>query len=202
MKRVLLAVSAISLLAAPIASAQQVQSGSFVMDLSEIPPAQGDNPLAPFTNVLGNPGFETGDLPPWTSEAWGVTDQDANSGSYSAEGIGSNWVRQDFDPIDVGDILAVSMYTKQPEEAIQAVDFYYSASDFDEFVIFPGADWTFMDMTSELRAVGQLQAIRIWGYSGGGPDEDLTRVDDVVIDVGGATPPEQSTWGQVKTLYK
>jgi hypothetical protein len=46
-----------------------------------------------------------------------------------------------------------------------------------------------------------LVAIRLWGYSGGGGGPDETFLDDVVIDVAGATPVPPSTWGEIKALY-
>jgi hypothetical protein len=189
-------------LAAPLATASLIQSGSIVIDSSQLQTPKGDPSIQLLTNVLINPGFETGSLPPWTTNNWLVTSDDAHSGTYSAEDIGNYWVRQDFAPIPVGDINSISFWTKQPEEAIQAVDFYYSVTDYDEFLVFPGADWTFFDITGELRGVGSLQAIRIWGYTGGGPGADLTRIDDIVIDANVATPVEAGTWGLVKNSFR
>lgn len=188
---------------APIAHAERIaQSGSIVIDLDTI---ERDGPQTPYrgsSNLLDNPGFETGSLPPWTTDSWTVTGADAQSGSFSAQGIGNVWVRQDFAPVDVSTIISVGLWSKQPEQALQAIDFFYSNTDFDEFLIFPFADWSFFDVTSQLRAVGNLQGIRIWGYQGGGPDIDLTRIDDIEIDAEGATPTQETTWGKVKQLYR
>jgi hypothetical protein len=203
MKLAMALVALAFLLVAPIAHAERIaQSGSFVIDLDTV---ERDGPQTPHRgsgNVLENPGFETGALPPWTTNNWTVTSADAQSGTYSAEDLGNFWVRQDFDPVDVTTINSVSLWTKQPEQALQAIDFYYSDTDFDEFLIFPLADWSFFDVTSQLRAVGNLQAIRIWGYSGGGPDPDLTRIDDIEIDAEGVVPVLESTWGRVKQIYR
>jgi hypothetical protein len=189
-------------LAAPFAYAERiVRSGSTVVDLDTIDRESDNTVVMTRDNILQNPGFETGTLPPWTTNNWEVTGADAASGDYCAEDIGNYWVRQDFDPIDVADIASIVVWSKQPEEAISAIDFYYSESDYDEFIIFPLADWAAFDVTGELRSVGNLVAIRIWGYSGGGPDPDLTRVDDILIDA----PPvatDEATWGSVKNLYR
>ena len=104
--------------------------------------------------------------------------------------------------MSVSDITSITMWSKQPEPTIQAVDFFYGPLDFDEFLVFPGADWTFFDITSQLRVSGNLEAIRIWGYSGGGPNEDLTRVDDVVIEAEVANATEAGSWGKIKGLYR
>ena len=190
------------LLAAPMAQAERiVQSGSFTVDLDSIDRESGDMVVMTRDNTLQNPGFETGALPPWTTNNWSVTDTDAASGDYCAEDIGNYWIRQDFDPIDVGDINSITLWSKQPEEAISAVDFYYSEDDFDEFLIWPVADWSVFDITAELRAAGSLVAIRIWGYVGGGGDPDLTRIDDIAIDAQPVATYE-ATWGAVKNLYR
>lgn len=203
MKHAIALLSLALLLSAPMAQAERMaQSGSFVVDLDRIEREDNGLVLVLPTNVLDNPGFETGTLPPWTTNNWSVTNVDAYTGDYCAEDIGNYWVRQDFDPVDVGDINSITFATKQPEAAIQAVDFFYSETDYDEFVVFPFVEWTVFDITSELRAVGSLVAIRIWGYSGGGPDEDLTRIDDVSIDAQIPVTASQKTWGAVKQLYR
>lgn len=198
----MLVVLAVSLTAS-IAHAERIaQSGSFVIDLDTIEREAPQTPYRGSSNVLDNAGFETGSLPPWNTTGWTVTSADAQSGTYSAEGIGNNYVEQFFTPVDVNSINAVGFWVRQPEQALQAIDFFYGGGDFDEFLIFPFADWSFFDVTSRLRAVGNLEGIRIWGYTGGGPDIDLTRVDDVVIDADVATPIQESTWGKVKQLYR
>jgi hypothetical protein len=184
------------------AGAEIVRSGFFEGDMSDLTPNPPAVPFAAGSNILTNPGFESGSLPPWTTTNWAVTSADANSGTYSAEDIGNFWVMQSFAPVSVGAINSITMWSRQPEPTIQAVDFFYSAVDFDEFLVFPGANWTFHDMTSQLRAAGNLEAIRIWGYSGGGPDEDLTRVDDVAIDAEGANATDTGTWGRIKGMYR
>jgi hypothetical protein len=186
-----------------LAFAQMIQSGDFIMDLQDYVPGDNGEFIISPGNILVNPGFETGDLPPWTTNNWTVISTDSNTGTYCADDEGNFWLRQDFAPVDVSLVNAVTMYSKQPEGiAFQAVDFYYSATDYDEFLVAPGVDWTFINMTSELRAVGELQAIRIWGYTGGGGDPDITRVDDVVVDIEAPNATEESTWGRIKAIYQ
>lgn len=172
------------LLAAGHGLAEEYRSGGFVLTEEQVASMRLQSPSSfpqGVGNVLTNPGFETGSLPPWTTNNWTVTNADANTGTFSAEDIGNFWVEQSFTPVDVTTITGVTLFSIQPEEAVQAIDFFYGPADFDEFLIFPTSTWTQFDITSELRPAGQLERIRIWGYSGGGPDPDLTRVDDVDI---------------------
>jgi hypothetical protein len=203
MKRLLLSAFATVVVSAVPAAAELAQSGNVIVDLDEIVrPGSAGEITRGTTNILINPGFETGILLPWTTNNWNTTNADAHSGTWCAEDIGNFWIRQDFTPIDVNSIVSVSFWTKQPEQAIQAVDFYYGPSDNDQFIVFPLADWTLMDVTSWLRPAGNLQAIRIWGYSGGGKADDLTRIDDVDIQADVPVSVQSTTWGGIKGAYR
>ncbi len=206
MLRSVLLLSVVLLVAAPMVWAERIAtSGSFVVDLDD-PPGDvitSSQPGATRANALVNPGFETGDLSPWTTSNWTISTDNPHEGSYCAYDIGNYWIRQDFDPIDVTTITEIGTWHRQPEVSISAIDLFYSPTDYDEFLIFlSGSGWEYFDVTSELRPSGQLQAIRIYGYSGGGPDPDETFIDDLLIDVEGGTPAEEGTWGQVKALFR
>jgi hypothetical protein len=115
--------------------------------------------------------------------------------------MGNFWIRQDFAPIPVGDVTEISMYSMQPEGiAFQAVDLFYGTSDFDEFLVAPGTTWTYINMTSQLRAAGNLEAIRIYGYISDG-EGDMTRCDDVVVEADFVTPVDNAAWSVVKSMY-
>jgi len=200
MKKAIVAFLFLGAIAVTSANAE-VRSGSFVMERPGTP-VQVD-PIASRANILDNPGFETGSLAPWTTVGWTVTNADQHSGTYSAQGIGNIWIRQDFTPIDVTTINSISVWEMQLSGiAFAAVDFIYSSdADYDEFLVAPGRDWTFIDMTSELRNSGMLSAIRFWSYSGSG--DQTTWIDDVVIDTeGGPNPTENTSWGAIKALYR
>jgi hypothetical protein len=202
MRRIVIASILLTVFAVAMATGAgaEIRSGSFISQQGGIP--HHDTPIGTRANQLQNPGFETGSLAPWTTDAWTVTNADAYSGTYSAVGITNVFIRQDFSPIDVTTINSITNYEKQPSGiAFAAVDFIYSSeSDYDEFLVAPGTDWTFQNLTSELRGSGSLTAIRFWSYSGSG--DQATWIDDVSIDVQGSTPVKTGTWGAVKALYR
>ncbi len=182
-----------------LANAVLLRSGHMVVDSNNYNPVPETGKPSPIlSDVLQNPGFETGSLPPWTTNNWTVTSADKHSGTYSAMDYGNYWVEQDFGGVDVTTITSVSAWEKQDNPAIAAVDFLYGGSS-DEFVVYPLADWTYMDLTSHLRSSGTLTGIRFWGYSGGG--DQLTQLDDVDIEIGSPVPVANTTWGRIKALY-
>ena len=183
--------------------AETVQSGFVVMNSEDIVAGQSTPvPTSSLVELLANAGFESGSLPPWTTAGgWSVVGTNPHSGSFCAFDVGNNWVRQDFPPIDTANILSVTFWARQPEAQIQAYDLYYSDNTFDETIWFVPTTWTQKDITSFLRPASLLTGIRIWGYVGGPPGPDETFLDDVSIQVAGATSVDPSTWGGVKSLF-
>jgi hypothetical protein len=199
------ALSLVSVLPSP-AAAETVRSGFSEIEMGSIvPPIPGPTLPEALVESLVNPGFETGTLPPWTTDNWSVVTTTPHSGTYAAYDVGNFWIRQDFAPINTGQVLSFSFWAKQPEagQQIQAYDFFYSDNSFDEFIWFPPDDYAQVDGTSNLRPPGNLLvAIRIWGYQGGGKGPDETWVDDVSLDTSGATPVAATSWGRIKSLYR
>jgi hypothetical protein len=203
--RIHLVLLALALVLAVVpAAAETVRSGYIEIDTSQIgSPPHGTTPPLSLVEYLGNPGFETGALPPWTTNNWTVTNADAHTGTFSAFDVGNFWIRQDFPPIDTANVNSVTFWMRQPEAAISAYDFFYDDNTFDEDIVFVTANWSQFDITSDLRPPGNiLVAIRFYGYSGGGPGPDETYLDDVALDVTGATAVEPGTWGSIKSLFQ
>jgi len=195
---VLLMVISIGILPAAIA-----RTGGFVID-QRVVQVRPDpiSKLGSFgvRELLGNPGFEKGTLPPWTSSAWMVDTINPHSGSYCAHDIGNYYIEQDFNPVPGSIIQQVTFWSRQPDQpAAQAYDFLYDDGSSAEFVQFPGPNWGQFDVTANLNRSKNLKGIRIWGYSGGGPGPDSTYVDDAsitrvvdasVLSITGLTPGE------------
>ena len=201
---VFLAVALLLTAGAGTSPATVLQSGNIIVEYESYVPGQAGPAVGiPASQLLVNPGFETGDLSGWTTSTWYVTGQDFHSGVWCAESEGNQWLMQEFCPADVRDVTLISLWSRQPDgPAFQAVDFFYGTVDFDEFLISPPNDWSYWDLTSMLRTAGTLTGIRIWGYSGGPPSPDITRVDDVLVDAVGASAIEETTWGSLKDLYQ
>lgn len=140
-------------------------------------------------DLLTNPGFESGAMGPWyqsldygATTPWGVTSDDAHTGTFSATNVGNSQIRQDFTPTATSLITEVSFWIKNPEVTLNAVVLHYS--DFSEGTVLfwaPNGEWNHVDVTSSLEAGKTLVAIGVWGYGGGGPAEDRTYVDDFVV---------------------
>jgi len=99
-------------------------------------------------NILGNPGFETGSLPPWFEsqscdpsvpqcEDWNVTAADNHTpgGSFSATVVTSTStstfgagprLRQNFSPVPTSSITQVSFWNKYPDATFPGADFQAS----------------------------------------------------------------------------
>jgi len=165
-------------------SAQDLRSAGFETSMEQLanvkregvaPPESGANLL----NSIANPGFETGNLAHWTTSNWVVTTSDPLRGSYCAKTVGNVFIEQFFDPVDVNDVTATMVWMRQPDAALSAISLYYGPTDHDEVIYYPGADWTLIDMTPNLRASGFLTGVRVYGYSGGGSQE--TYIDNIMV---------------------
>ena len=142
-------------------------------------------------NVLVNPGFESGALPPWNNTfdfcsgcTWAVTSADANSGTYSAFVSGNRALQQDFTPIPFANILDVSLWLKMPDTGVAAVFFLYSDTTYAQNIVSVGNTWTFFDMTSFLDPTKSLASFGVFGCSGCAGSSQ-TFADDFVVN---ATP--------------
>jgi hypothetical protein len=142
------------------------------------------------TNILSNPGFESGVLDPWFETAvnyagsppgpdWSVSGTDPHSGTYAAS-VGDQFqLEQTFTPVPTSSIGSVTFWAVSP--VVMAVDFLYSdgTEDDSNYVEFDGStNWQFFDVTSDLQQGKELDGIAFWGSSPG-----TTSLDDVSVDV-------------------
>ena len=142
-------------------------------------------------NSLVNSGFETGDLTAWDTSGWTVSIADPLRGKWCAKSSANVWLEQFFDPIAVSDITAVMVWMRQPDQLASAVHLIYGPTDHDQILYYPGADWTLIDMTPDLRSSGSLMGVRIYGNNLG-----LTYIDEVMVFSGPtvAFPLANDTW--------
>ncbi|MBN1433874.1 hypothetical protein JW921_03885 [Candidatus Fermentibacterales bacterium] len=158
--------------------------------------------LAVPVELLENGDFESGVLSPWTTNSWTISTTEPHWGAYCAFVEGNYWIRQDFTPVDVSKVVSVTFWHRQPEVALFGIEFYYGQSDYDFDIIHAqGPDWSEYDATYLLRPAGNLEAVRIWGYSGGGPDPDYNYLDDVSIMYDEDLSLDQATFGTIKALF-
>src|ERR1019366_9104965 len=124
-------------------------------------------------NVLVNPGFEYGVLPPWFNSndfcggcTWDVTTTDKHTGFWSATVIGDRLLEQDFSPIPDTLITEASLWLKMPDTGIAAVYFLYSDTTTAENIVSVPGVWTQFDMTSFLDPGKSLAGFGVYGCTG------------------------------------
>lgn len=164
---------------------------------------------------LVNGGFETGGIAPWYNARsefcgpvdevacglWVATTAEANSGSYSARGLGNMEIRQDFGPIFVGTISNLSFWLKHDTDAVAAfVTLFYADNSFYEFAVVTfTTDWEYFDVTAELTANKSLVGLSLFGYSHADGSAGLTYLDDVAVAVDPGVVPEPATTALLAT---
>lgn len=148
------------------------------------------------TNILTNPGFETGALAPWAVgpdpggvELWNVTSVDSQSGTYSATVVGNVLLVQSFAPVAVSDIIEVSMWLRMPSTGIAFIGLYYSDATTGGTVFNISSDWAKFDVTSVLTPGKFLTGFGVYGCSCQG--ESRTYMDNALVNV--ASVPEPGT---------
>lgn len=152
--------------------------------------------------LLQNGDFETGVLTPWITNNWIISTTDPHSGTYSAFVEGNHSIRQNFTPADVSKVVSVIFWHKQPEVALFGIEFWYGPADHDFEVLTPsGPEWLEYDLTYLLRTTGNLEAICIWGYSGGGGAPDYNYFDDASIIYDDEVPLDRTTFGAIKAMF-
>jgi len=176
--------AAVLVLTLSVALGAVVVTGRSVVTVNDDRHSQAPPVVTTDRELLENPGFETGQLPPWETVAWIVDTKYPHGGTYCASVVGNNWIRQFTDTIPAAEIQSITFWSRQPDQpAAQAFDFFYSDGSYEEFVHFPQPDWQQFDVTYRLNRSKSLVGLGIWGYVGGGPGPDSTFLDDVSIQV-------------------
>lgn len=146
----------------------------------------------PATNLLQNPGFETGSLSPWAvglnfcsspCKPWQVVKAKPKAGTYDGGDEGNIELVQTFTATSTSSLSKVAFYDRHPAGSEPtAVDLIYSDGTDDEFVLFTtDANWDAIDVTADLESGKMLDEIGIWGFSSSGSVNQNTLVDNAVI---------------------
>ena len=125
------------------------------------------------TNAVVNGGFEEG-ISPWTSDCCYSVVNEPHDGSFSVKSVGNHWIQQSFTPVPVGSIKEMGLWTKKGAASMpMAVDLFYSdGSHKQECCFYTGTSWKYWDFKSYLQGGKNLSGIKIWGYSGGGGNQN------------------------------
>jgi hypothetical protein len=144
------------------------------------------------SQILSNPGFESGSLSPWVEgrsfggTAWTISSTNCHSGSFCATNNGNNELEQTFAPVAVGSITDISFWALHTSASVNAlaVDLLYSGGGDDEFIVnTSGTGWNFFDVFADLRSSGSLVGIGMFGNSGG-----VSFLDDASVTTSAPEP--------------
>ncbi len=98
------------------AVALSVSSGSFVMEYEAaccpVGAVRAGEIVHADREVLENPGFETGSLPPWTTNNWVVDTIYPHSGTYCACDVGNFWIDQTFDSVPGSEVQSITFWSR------------------------------------------------------------------------------------------
>jgi len=147
-----------------------------------------------YSNLLLNPGFETGALDPWfmdrewgtsgMGQVWQTTTSQAHSGAWSAYCESDKELRQNVAPMPGSSVASFSFWAKIPEPfGVVAAMVYYSDQTYRFYSNQQAStDWHFWDMTFMIDPNKTVVGFGANGYRGGGPFPDLVYVDDFRVE--------------------
>lgn len=161
------------------------------------------------TNILTNPGFETGTLSPWavgsnfcsgTCSPWSVSTTVAHGGSDGAVDVGNIELMQSFAAVSTSSITQLSFWMMHPLAQsggiTTMVEFGYSdGTTSSAFLSSSDTTWDFENVTTDLTSGKMLDSIGVFGYApalpivlGGEAGSAFTFLDDFDIEVAGRGP--------------
>lgn len=154
------------------------------------------------SNLIDNPGFESGSLSPWLNTNhfcgssctdWNVTNSDSHSGTFSAITDDNIEIFQNLTATPTNLITSVSYWIKQPDGGgVSYMELIFSDSTSASTTFGIGADWTFIDATSLLKPGVDLVGFGLYGVTNHSAPL-RTYLDDVVISV----VPEPETYAML-----
>ncbi len=164
----------------------------------------------PNSNVVVNPGFETGTMAGWIPSTWSIDTTLPHSGTYDAydpggSGGGGGCIRQNFDPIDSNSIKGFTFWIRQPDDAgIAQVAVFHQNGGGVYGVAFSADDdsWTFQDHLNLVLPNDFVVGFHVCGFGGGYSTPDDSWIDDFSLDVTTGTPVEEISWGTLKGITR
>ena len=115
---------------------------------------------------LINGDFETGSLPPWTTNGWVVDTVNPNGGRYCARDTGGHWLRQDFEPLAAWSTCVFFRTRQTGPSSPTNLDVLYSDSTSQQVRFSPSDEWSSVLVESLLDCRKTLTGLRFWGAPG------------------------------------
>ncbi|HKD04212.1 MAG TPA: VCBS repeat-containing protein [Terriglobales bacterium] len=151
-----------------------------------------ENAAPPATNLLMNPGFESGALSPWVQgrdfcsspcRNWAAVQSMPKAGKFDGGDEGNIELVQNFTATSTSSLTKVALWVRHPAGSQPiAADLFYTDGTDDEFVAFTtDANWDALDFTADLATGKMLDGFSVFGFSGGGSINMNTFIDNAVI---------------------
>lgn len=132
-------------------------------------------------SILGNGGFESSDLAPWTTNGVAYTTDFSLTGWWSAEVDGNFYLQQDFPPVPASTLISASFWTWHDGADGPAMSVVWTYGDGTQGSrLYTGDElsgWVPIDLLPLLDQTKDLVSLRVWGYSGGGGNADTSIFD-------------------------
>ena len=169
----------------------QAVTSSRYSDVSVLLGMNAQREAPPLTNLLMNPGFESGVLSPWVQgrdfcstscRNWAAVHSMPKAGKWDAGDEGNIEIVQNFTPTSTSSLTKVALWVRHPAGSEpMAADFFYTDGTDDEFVAFTtDTSWDDLDFTVDLASGKTLDGFSVFGFSGSVANQN-TFIDNAVI---------------------